>query len=195
MVITMEKLFGSRIRAKLLGWFFTHVEESYFVRQLAAILDEDPTHLSREMSKLENLGILKSVRQGNLKQFHVDHECSFFNEMKGLILKTTGAAGQVREALHGLKGVAFAFIYGSYAKGKEEIHSDVDVIIVGEVDMDKLDSLILDLDKKLGRTINYLVYSSKEFSSKRKAKDSFLKNVLTGPKIMLIGHDNDLKAA
>jgi hypothetical protein len=46
-----------------------------------------------------------------------------------------------------------------------------------------------------GRTINYLIYSSKEFTSKRRAKDSFLKNVLTGPKIMLIGHDDDLKAA
>jgi predicted nucleotidyltransferase len=191
----MEKLFGSRIRAKLLGWFFMHVDESYFVRQLAAILEEDPTHLSREMAKLVNLGILKSVRQGNLKQFHVDRECIFFNEMKGLVLKTMGAAGQIRESLHGLKGVMFAFIYGSYAKGKEEIHSDVDVIIVGKVNMDKLDNLVLDLDKKLGRTINYLVYSSEEFSSKRRARDSFLKSVLAGPKIMLIGRDNDLKAA
>lgn len=191
----MEKLFGSRVRAKILGWFFTHVEESYFVRQLAILLDEDPTNLSREMAKLESLGILKSVRHGNLKQFHVDHECSFFNEMKGLVLKTSGAAGQIRGALQGLKGVTFAFIYGSYAKGKEAIHSDVDVIIVGEIDMDELDNLILDLDKKLGRTINYLVYTSEEFSSKRKAKDSFLKNVMAGPKIMLIGHDDDLKAA
>ncbi len=191
----MEKLFGSRIRAKLLGWFFMHLEESYFVRQLAAILDEDPTNLSREMARLENLGILKSVRQGNQKQFQVNRECSFFNELRGLVLKTAGAAGQIKEALHGLKGVNFAFIYGSYAKGEEEIHSDVDVIIIGDIDMDKLDGLVMDLDKKLGRTINYLVYSPEEFSAKRQAKDSFLKSVLSGPRIMLIGRDNDLKAA
>jgi hypothetical protein len=51
----IEKIFGSRIRAKILGWFFTHSEESFFVRQIATILREDPTNLSREMSRLENL--------------------------------------------------------------------------------------------------------------------------------------------
>ncbi|MDD4996517.1 MAG: nucleotidyltransferase domain-containing protein [Syntrophales bacterium] len=191
----MEKLFGSRIRAKLLGWFFTHVDESYFVRQLAAILDEDPTNLSREMSRLENLGILKSERHGKLKQFQVNRRCGFFNELKGLVLKTAGVAGQIREAIQDLKGIKFAFIYGSYARGKEEIHSDVDVMIIGDIDMDKFDDLVMALDNKLGRTINYLVYSPEEFSAKRREKDSFIKNVLAGPRIMLIGRDNDLKAA
>ncbi len=191
----MEKLFGSRIRAKLLGWFFTHVDESYFVRQLAAILDEDPTNISREMSRLENLGILKSERHGKLKQFQVNRRCSFFTELKGLVLKTAGVAGQIREAIQDLKGIKFAFIYGSYAKEREEIHSDVDVMIIGDIDMDKFDDLVMALDNKLGRTINYLVYSPEEFSAKRRKRDSFLKNVLAGPRIMLIGRDNDLKAA
>ena len=30
----LEKLLGSRLRAKVLGWFFTHPGERYFVRQL-----------------------------------------------------------------------------------------------------------------------------------------------------------------
>ena len=64
-----ERIFGSRIRAKLLGWFFTHEEEMFFVRRIASILEEDPTNLSREMAKLEEAGILKSKREGNLKHF------------------------------------------------------------------------------------------------------------------------------
>jgi hypothetical protein len=51
------KIFGSRIRAKILGWLFTHPDESFFVRQMALILEEDPTNVSREMAKLEALGI------------------------------------------------------------------------------------------------------------------------------------------
>ena len=93
----LEKIFGSRMRAKLLGWFFTHEEEVFFVRQIALILKEDPTNLSREMAKLEDLGIFISRREGNLKQFCVNRNCSFFKEMKGLVTKTVGIAGGIKE--------------------------------------------------------------------------------------------------
>jgi DNA-binding transcriptional ArsR family regulator len=83
----IEKIFGSRIRAKILGWFFTHPEESFFVRQIATILQEDPTNLSREMSKLENLGILTSKKIGNTKHFQANPHCAFFRELKGLVGK------------------------------------------------------------------------------------------------------------
>ena len=53
-----SKIFGSRIRAEILGWLFTHPEKSFFVRQMALILKEDPTNVSREMARLEDLGIL-----------------------------------------------------------------------------------------------------------------------------------------
>jgi predicted nucleotidyltransferase len=152
----IEKLFGSRIRAKLLGWFFTHTGVSFFVRQLASILKEDPSNLSREMASLERLGILKSTRQGNLKHFQANPGCPFFAEMKGLVLKTNGVAGQIKKAMDSLAGIEFAFIYGSFARGEEQTDSDVDLFIVGNMDMDLLDTSIGDLEKSLGRSINYV---------------------------------------
>jgi DNA-binding transcriptional ArsR family regulator len=91
---TVEKIFGSRIRAKILGWLFTHPDESFFVRQMALILKEDPTNVSREMAKLEELGILRSKRNGNLKHFQANQACPFFEELKGLILKTVNHEGR-----------------------------------------------------------------------------------------------------
>jgi predicted nucleotidyltransferase len=191
---TTEKIFGSRIRAKILGWLFTHPDESFFVRQIALILKEDPTNVSREMAKLEDLGILKSKRNGNLKHFQTNPDCSFFKELKGLVLKTTGVAGQIRGSLDKLAGIEYAFIYGSYAKGEERADSDVDLLIIGDVDMDRLDSNLGKLEKTLGREINYVLYSLEEFKSKRKAKDGFLMDVLAGEKIMVIGAENGLEA-
>ena len=191
---TIEKIFGSRIRAKILGWLFTHPDESFFVRQIALILKEDPTNVSREMAKLEELGILRSKRNGNLKHFQTNQECPFFEELKGLVLKTTGVAGQIRGSLDKLAGIEYAFIYGSYAKGEERADSDVDLLIIGDVDMDRLDSNLGKLEKTLGREINYVLYSLEEFKSKRKAKDGFLMDVLAGEKIMVIGAENGLEA-
>jgi predicted nucleotidyltransferase/predicted transcriptional regulator with HTH domain len=190
----IEKIFGSRIRAKILGWLFTHPDESFFVRQIALILKEDPTNVSREMAKLEELGILRSKRNGNLKHFQANQECPFFEELKGLVLKTTGVAGGIRVTLDKLAGIEYAFVYGSYAKGEEKADSDVDLLIIGDVDMDRLDSNLGKLEKTLGREINYVLYSLEEFKSKKKAKDGFLMDVLSGKKMMLVGAENGLEA-
>lgn len=192
---SLEKIFGSRIRAKVLAWFYMNPDESYFVRQIANILKEDSTNLSRELSNLEKVGILTSVRQGNLKYFKVSKNCSFFNELKGLVLKTIGVIGELKSSLEKFPEIKFAFIYGSYAKGEEKADSDVDLMIIGDVDLDRLDSLISSIEKKLGRTVNYVTYDYKEFLGKERGKDGFIMDVLNGKKIMIVGDERELKKA
>ena len=191
----LDKIFGSRVRAKILGWFFTHIDEKFFVRQLAPIIGEDPTNISREMARLESLGILISTRQGNQKQFQVNRDCSFLDELRGLVLKTTGIAGQLKAELVRIKGVKFAFIYGSYAKGQETADSDVDLFIVGSVNLDLLDSMLGEVEQKLGRTINYILYDFREFKEKVSSGDGFVTDVLANDKVMLMGEVRGFKAA
>ena len=191
---TIEKIFGSRIRAKILGWLFTHPDESFFVRQIASLLKEDPTNVSREMAKLEELGILRSKRNGNIKHFQANQECPFFEELKSLVLKTIGIVGRIRASLKRIPGIEYAFIYGSYAKGDEKADSDVDLLIVGDVELDRLDTNLGKLEKMTGRVVNYVLYSMAEFKSKKKTKDGFLADVLSGKKIMVVGVENGLEA-
>lgn len=195
MARVIEKIFGSGMRAKVLAWFYMHHDESFFVRQLATILKADPTNLSRELSNLEKAGILSSTRQGNLKYFQVNKNCSFFNELKGFILKTVGIIGDMKSSLKKFRDIKYAFIYGSYAKGEEKADSDIDLIIIGDVDLDTLDPLISNLERKFGRTINYVTYNYKEFLTKKKRKDGFIIDVLEDKKIMLLGDELELKKA
>lgn len=191
----VEKIFGSRIRAKILGWFYTHADEVFFVRQLASILNEDSTNLSRELSSLEKATILSSARQGNLKLFRANPQCPFFAELKGLVLKTIGVFGEIKSALGTLPGIKHAFIFGSYARGEENAQSDIDLMIVGEADIEKIDERMAELEKKLGRSINYITFDSREFLQKRRKKDGFIMEVLKGKRIMLAGDERHLKKA
>lgn len=195
MTRSLEKLFGSRTRARLLGWFFSHTGESFSVRQLATILQDDPSNLSREMAKLEGLGILISSRERNLKRFRVNEDCAYGPELKGLISKTTGIVGQLGAALKAVQAIDVAFIYGSFAKGTENAESDVDVLIVGDADLDKLDRLCADLEQAFGRTVNYTLYSKREYEAKKARKDAFLQEVLRGSRIWLIGKGDGPEAA
>ena len=94
----LDKLLGSRVRAKLLGWLFTHTDERYFVRQLTELLDEDSTNVSRELARLREMGILTCEEDGRQKYYRANPECALFDELCGLATKTIGLADVLREA-------------------------------------------------------------------------------------------------
>jgi len=188
----IEKLFGSKLRAKVLGWFFTHVDERFFVRQLESLLIEDSTNLSRELARLETLRILVSEIEGRQKYFRVNKACPFYEEMKGLVFKTIGVAGAIKESLEKVSRIKFAFIYGSFAKNQENTESDIDLMVIGKEDLDEMEEMISQVEKQLRRTINMTSYTLKEFREKVRLKDPFLSTVLKEPKVMLIGNEDEI---
>jgi len=63
----------------------------------------------------------------------VDH--FLFPELKRIILKTEAVGDKLREALSALDDIRAAFIYGSTARGTELASSDIDLMIIGDVDL------------------------------------------------------------
>lgn len=189
----MEKLFGSKLRAKILGWFFTHVDERFFVRQLQSLLTEDSTNLSRELARLESLKILISETEGRQKYFKVNKDCPFYEEMKGLVFKTIGVVGAIKKSLEKVPGVKYAFIYGSFAKNQENAESDIDLMVIGRGNLDEMEEMISQAENQLRRTVNITSYTVKEFREKVGLKDPFILNVLREPKVMLIGNKDEIR--
>ena len=190
----LENLFGSRLRAKAIGWLFTHPEEHFFVRQLTEWLGEDSTNLSRELARLEKLGLLTSCVEGRQKYYQANRRSPMFEELKGLAVKTTGLADHIRKALQPLKKqIQAAFIHGSFARGEATAESDVDLILVGNLSSRDAAACLTRTGVKLGREVNYVVYDSKELKRKAKEKHHFITEVLKAPKIYLMGSDDALK--
>jgi predicted nucleotidyltransferase len=192
MIETLATLLGSWLRAKILAWVFTHADERFFVRQLSGILDEDAANLSRELSRLESLGVLAVAREGNLKYYGVKKDGPLFNEIKGLVLKTAGVEGACRGVFGKLPGVFFAFIYGSYATRTETADSDIDVMVICEAGIESLDGAARVLEQTLGRPVSVTSYSLAEFKTARKKRDGFVADVIKGKKLMLVGDERDL---
>lgn len=86
----LETIFGSKLRAKVLGWLFSHTDERYFVRQLTALLGEDSTNVSRELARLEKAGILVATAEGKQKYYQANKQSPVFNELKSLLTYMTG---------------------------------------------------------------------------------------------------------
>lgn len=191
---TLERLLGSRLRAKLLSWLLSHPGERYFVRQLAGLLREDSTNLSRELSRLEDLGLVNSAREGQQKYFQTNRSSPIYPELRGLVLKTAGASEVLREALHPLAHRIFvAFLFGSVAQGRETAASDVDLFVVGDLGLREIVEAVSPVQNQLGREVNPTVYPPAEFRDKVTGGHHFLKAVLQGPKIFLIGDPRELE--
>jgi len=98
----------------------------------------------------------------------------------------------LQAALEPLRGkINLAFVYGSIARSVKRESSDVDLMIVGRTDFGTVISTLTDAQKTFNREINPTVYSVKEFRAK--LHGNFLKNVLAGKKLFIIGDENVLR--
>ena len=183
----INRLFSSKLRTKLLDVFLSSPDARFYIRELERKIKEEAKNVSRELKNLEALGLLISEKQGNLKYYSVNENFFLYPELKAVIFKTTGVQGLLKEALERLKGIESAFIYGTYATGKESESSDVDIMVIGKPDLTELNEVICNLEEKLNREINYMCFDQEEFKERRKAGDAFINEVLSGEKIMLKG--------
>lgn len=178
---------GSRTRSKILGLFFSHPDEEFFVREMERRIKENINSVRRELNKLMELGILLSYKKGNQMYFRINKDLPIYEELKMIFIKTDGLADELKQVLGKEKGIESAFIYGSWAEGKEKLQSDIDLFIVGEVDEHRFILGLNDLEKKLSREINYVIFDSNEIEKRMKQNDPFVKNVIEGSKIVLVG--------
>lgn len=188
----LQQLISSKVRVKLLTLFFTNPDTKFFLREIQRQVKEDISGVKRELDNLESINLFKTEKVGNLKYYLLDRSFPLFDEFKSIIFKTTGVEGVLKEALVKFPGLRFAFIYGSYARGKETAVSDIDLFLVGGVNISKLNTMINSLEESLKREINYVVYRRREFERKKQIGDEFLKEVLNLPKIMIKGIESEL---
>ena len=185
-------MFKSKVRKALFKLYFTNPDSEFYLRELERMLSFPVSMVRKELMRLEREGIFSVHKKGNLTYYHINKDYPLFSELKSIVFKTIGAQGLLTEALRKIKGVEDAFIYGSYAKGNEEAGSDIDLCIIGTINEDILLRRINEIEKSIKREINYTLYTKKEFMEKKRKKDSFISDLISNPKIMLIGKKNDL---
>ncbi|MDP3484745.1 MAG: nucleotidyltransferase domain-containing protein [Methanobacteriaceae archaeon] len=161
-----------------------------FIREISRRIDENINAVRRELSNLENIGLLVSKNKGNMKYYIVNKDFSIYPELKSIILKTEGVSKVIKDDLINLGNIELAFIYGSFASGKDTIDSDLDIFLVGDINEDLLIKELSKLEETLSREINYVLFSKEELNKRIKEKDPFISNVLTGPKIIILKNLN-----
>lgn len=176
----------SEITKKLLNYFFINPQETLYVNELSRKLQLDKRNLVKKIKELEGEGILKSQNRGNLKLYSINQDYPLYDEYRRIVLKTLGFEDSLKKILKTTKGIKEAYIYGSYAKDKMDVHSDIDLLIIGNHDIIPFQRKLNKLQKEIDREINVTSMDESEFKKRIKNKDSFIAEVLKQKNIKVI---------
>jgi len=186
-------LFGETRRA-ILALLYGHSDEQFYLRELVRRTETALGAAQRELSLLTSGGLVQRVRRGNQLYYQANASNPIFAELKSILTKTTGVRDVIQKALEPLLArIKVAFVYGSVAKGEETVSSDIDLMVIGDVEFREVVSCLTDIENKLGREINPTVYPPEEYKNKLREKNHFLTSTLREKKIFVIGDEDELR--
>jgi predicted nucleotidyltransferase len=192
----LEQLFTSKARVKVLETFLvTSSDAEVHIRELARELNTSPPHIMKVLESLTNLGILTKVRRGNMVFYKLNKSSTIAEDIKRILLKTESLGYELQKLLKASdkQSIRYALIYGSFAKGTEVTSSDIDLLVIGDIDEDEVVKTVLKAQKRIGREINYIVWNEKEFEEKIRSEAALLREIAKTPVIMLIGDEHEFK--
>jgi len=189
----LVKLFGSEARVKVLSLFMLNASSEYYLREIAQKTGLAVRSVQRAVENLVEIRILRREPRGNAVYFSLNDENPILDDLKAIFLKTEGLGDLLRNALSQQQNIQVAFIYGSVAKGEESAGSDIDLALIGSISPTDLSAVLRELEDNVGREINATVFTAKEWAERATSGDHFVTTLLREPKIMLIGHNVELK--
>lgn len=179
-------LFRSEMQLRLLALLLLQPERDWTLSDLAATLNSPKSSVHRELERGEAAGII--VREAGFRphQFRAADQDALYEPLAMLLQRTVGLEAELRCAV-ARPEVSAAVIYGSWANGTRRPNSDVDVLVVGDVDLAGLRRELRTIGARAGRSVDLIVMAPDEFRQMISDHASFAQSVLTKPVIKLVG--------
>jgi predicted nucleotidyltransferase len=186
-------LFGKTRRA-VLAKLYLEPARGYRLRELARLTGISPGSVQHELKQLVAADLALRSESGTQITYCANAGSPVYEELRTLIEKTSGIGELLRKALQpAARRIRLALIYGSIAKGANRARSDLDLLVVGSIAFGELVRLLAPVERRIGREVSPRLFSASEFGERLRRGDRFLKSVMQGPKIVLLGDIDDAR--
>jgi hypothetical protein len=162
----IETLISSKTRIKLLLKFFLNSNSTAYLRSLEAEFGDSSNAIRVELNRFEEAGMLSSFNKGNRKYFKANTNHPLFNEVNSILRKQLGIDKIIENIVERLGDVEQVFVTGALARGIDS--NIIDLIIIGEVDIEYLIKLIAKAEALIERKIRYVIYSAIDIDNDKK---------------------------
>jgi predicted nucleotidyltransferase len=184
-------LLKSKIRQRIILLFFYHQDTGFYLSGIAKQVEASVGTTQRELNRLIGSDLIRIDKQLGRKIYLLNKSSPFFSELESIIRKTIGAEVELKNILKKVKGIRFAFLFGSYVKGRLKSNSDIDLFVLGDAKIDEIHAAAQAVEDKIQREINYHLTGEKEFIEKLK-KNYFYKDIIRQV-LLLIGDPDEFR--
>lgn len=182
---SLEHLFGSRTRAKLLRLFLLHPDQAFYTREIARRVGEHLNSVRRELVNLSGLELLRAEARGNRRFFAASREHFLTPELTALFLKAQVLFDRnLLKRLTKLGRIRYLALTGQFVGLADQTLTDI--LIVGSCNRVKLRRLLSELQRNFDKPLSYTVMTGNEFNYRNSLTDRFLFSILENRKIVLI---------
>lgn len=191
----LSDVLASTALARLVLHFALHGDEPHHVRGLQRRIGLSMSSLNRELRRLESRGLIKRSDEGGRAVYRAAESHPAWKTLRQLVRDFADPAEVVQEAISGIEGIDAAFVFGSFARGDAAEHSDVDLLVVGDVEADAaLGRKTAEASLLLGRPVEVRAYTPGRLQRQLGAGNAVLGRILAGPKRWIVGDEDRLQA-
>lgn len=184
----IERILGSQTRARLLHLFLQNANEQFFVREIARKIDAQLNSVRRELENLVDFGILKETvnpdDKDKKKFYAANQECVLYADLRSLMKKVQLLMKQ--NLVHEIdqKGkIDLLILTGQFV---DNTSIPVDMLVIGEMDEETLQKVLVEFEKEVGHEVNYTVMAKEEYVYRKQVSDRFLYSILNEEHVTMI---------
>jgi predicted nucleotidyltransferase len=171
----LEYVIGNKIAIGILRTLVRYRGKVYTIRGLAEDAGASHPEVSKTLDDLEKFGIVQIQPVGRAHQILLNEKSYVLNKIIMPILKaeekTLDEVISILKNHFGKKKIISAVVFGSVTTGKEQVDSDLDVLVLCD-DFDYAISAISgaaeEISLKFQTNLSHIVFSESEFRSKGK---------------------------
>ncbi|PIZ64215.1 hypothetical protein CO051_04695 [Candidatus Roizmanbacteria bacterium CG_4_9_14_0_2_um_filter_39_13] len=188
----LENIIPSKVRRKILELYFHHIDDSYYLREIVRLIDEEVNAVKRELDILHDAKVLIRERRTNKVFYTLNKNYILYDEFLRIFTKSTSLADLLLKNNSRLGKVKFIVLSTKYVKRTPIKEDEIYALFVGVIVVPEVESIMNSAKKEFGWEINFTVMTVDEFQFRKKNNDPFIWKFLKQPKVMLVGQEEDL---
>ncbi|MDF1535696.1 MAG: winged helix-turn-helix domain-containing protein [bacterium] len=157
----LNGIITSKTKINLLVKLFLNPAMKAYLRELATEFDVSTNSVRTELNTLTENNILIAERDGRSVYYRANTKHPLFPELSSMVRKITGIDELVSSVIERLGRLEAAYLSGDYARGQDS--GIIDMVLIGDIDLEQLDDVIVKTERYIKRKIRTLILLQNEF--------------------------------
>ena len=199
---SINALFGSKTRVKLLNLFFNSPDQKFYVREISRTIDEQVNSVRRELTNLESVGVVKNSTEDRKIYYQANQRFKYYLPLRVIFAgvkigddisvdkKISDIDKWQSELSYIQNEVELLVLFGVLA---DDPKSNIDMLLVGDNYGHKLSEWASKIENKEGRELNYMILSMEDFYYRYTTQDTFIKGLFKSNHKVIFDKEDLLK--